>query len=41
MWNLEKWSRRIYLQGRNRNTGIEKRRMDVAGIGEEWDELGD
>ena len=31
MWNLEKWYRWIYLQSRNRDTGIENKRMDTKG----------
>ena len=30
IWNLEKWYRSTYLQGRNRNAGGE----DIAGEGE-------
>ena len=40
MWNLEKWYRLTYLQGRNRDTDIENGRVDMAGE-EGWDELGD
>ena len=29
MWNLEKWYRWTSLQGRNRDTDIENKRMDV------------
>ena len=38
MWNLEKWYRGTYLQGRNRDIDIEN--GHVGGRGE-WDELGD
>ena len=44
MWNLEKWYRRIGLQGRNRDTDVENKRMDTKGGkwgGGGWDELGD
>ena len=34
MWNLEKWYRRTYLQGRNRDTDEENGRVDT-GEGEE------
>ena len=34
MWNLEKWCWWTYLQGRNRDTGIENRLTDTAGEGE-------
>ena len=34
MWNLEKRYRGTYLQGRNRDTGIEKALVDAAGEGE-------
>ena len=34
IWNLEKWYRRIYLQGSNGETDIENRLMDM-GRGEE------
>jgi len=34
IWNLEKWCWWTYLQGRNRDTGIENRLMDTAGEGE-------
>ena len=30
-WNLGKWYRWIYLQSRNRDTGIENKRMDTKG----------
>ena len=42
MWNLEKWYRRTGLQGRNRDTDVENKRMDTKGG--KWrggDELGD
>ena len=29
MWNLEKWYSRTSLQGRNRDTDIENKRMDT------------
>ena len=31
MWNLEKWYRRAGLQGRNRDTDVENKRMDIKG----------
>ena len=31
MWNLEKWYRRTGLQGRNRDTDVEHKRMDTKG----------
>ena len=31
IWNLEKWYRRIYRQGKNRDAGIECRHLDVRG----------
>ena len=31
MWNLEKWYRWTSLQGRNRDTDVEKKRMDTKG----------
>ena len=31
MWNLEKWYRRTYLQGRNRDTDTENKHMDTKG----------
>ena len=40
MWNLEKWCRRTYLQGRNRDTDVENRHAGVGGEGE-WEALGD
>ena len=39
IWNLEKWYWLTYLQGRNREAGIEKR-LDTAGKGKSgtnWD----
>ena len=46
MWNLEKWYRRTGLQGRNRDTDVENKRMDTKGgkqrgVGGWCDELGD
>ena len=40
MWNLEKWYRWTYLQSRNRDTDVEKKRMDTKGEEGMWDELG-
>ena len=34
IWNLEKWHRRIYLQGNNGETDTDNRLMDM-GRGEE------
>ena len=31
MWNLEKWYRCTCLQGRNRDTDVENKRMDTKG----------
>ena len=31
MWNLEKWYRRTGLQGRNRDTDVENKRVDTKG----------
>ena len=31
MWNLEKWYRWTGLQGRNRDTDVENKRMDIKG----------
>ena len=31
MWNLEKWYRSTCLQGRNRATDVENKRMDTKG----------
>ena len=31
MWNLEKWYRLSSLQGRNRDTDVENKRMDTKG----------
>ena len=33
MWNLEKWYRRIYFQGRNRDTDRENRHVDTGAEG--------
>ena len=44
MWNLEKWYRWTGLQGRNRDTDIQNKRMDTKGGkcgGGWWDESGD
>ena len=46
MWNLEKWYRSTGLQGRNRDTDVENKRMDIKwGKRRGWcwwcDELGD
>ena len=30
MWNLEKWYRLTYLQGRNRDTDVEKECVDMG-----------
>ena len=34
IWNLEKWYRQTYLQGRNRDTDIENGLMDRVREGE-------
>ena len=42
MWNLEKWYSWTGLQGRNRDTDVEDKRMDTKGGKWGWgDELGD
>ena len=45
MWNLEEWYRWTGLQGRNRDTDVENKRMDTRGgkLGWGWwcAELGD
>ena len=38
-WNLEKWYRWTYLQGRIRNTDIENRLVDTVWGRRGWDEL--
>jgi len=40
MWNLGKWYRCTYLQGRKRDADVENRRVDQGGRAA-WDELGD
>ena len=35
MWNLEEWHRCTGLQGRNRDTDVETKRMDTKG-GKWW-----
>ena len=40
MWNLEKWYRGTYLQGRNRDTGVENGHVGKSS-GKGWDDLGD
>ena len=35
MWNLDKQYRRTSLQGRNRDTDVENKRMDTKG-GKQW-----
>ena len=40
MWNLEKWYRLSYLQGRNRDADVENGHVDTVERGG-WDELGD
>ena len=39
VWNLEKWYQRIYLQGRNGETDIEHRPMDMGAAEEGEDEI--
>ena len=34
MWNLEKWYRRSYFQGKNRDIDIENRCVDTGSEGE-------
>ena len=35
MWNPEKWYKGTGLQGRNRDTDVENKRMDTNG-GKQW-----
>ena len=42
MWNLEKWYRWTYLQGRNRDTDVANGCVDMGGREKRgWGELGD
>ena len=41
MWNLEKWYRWTYLQGRNRDADVENGHVDMGEGRRGWDELGD
>ena len=41
MWNLEKWYRYTYLQGRSKDTDVENGCVGTVGEGGWWDELGD
>ena len=42
MWNLEKWYRRTFPQGRSRDADVEDGHVDrVVGVGREWDQLGE
>ena len=41
IWKLEKQYRWTCLQGRNKDTDVEKKHMDSKGGKGEWDELGD
>ena len=41
MWNLEKWYRWTYLQGRNRDADVENGQVDMGEGRRGWDELGD
>ena len=41
MWNLEKWYRWTYSQGRNRVADVENGCLDAGWEEVEWDELGD
>ena len=42
LWNLAKWYRWTYLQGRNRDIDVENRHVDTGGRGRGgWDKLGD
>ena len=36
MWNLEKWYRWTYLQGRNRDVDVQNGPVDTVGEGEGW-----
>ena len=36
MWNLEKWYGWTYLQGGNRDTGVENKHMDMKRVGTGW-----
>ena len=40
MWNLEKWYRWTGLQGRNRDTDVENKRMETKGGKQEWGGVG-
>ena len=35
-WNLEKWYRLMYLQGRNRDGDIQNEQVDMVGRGVEF-----
>jgi len=41
MWNLEKWYRSTYFQGRNRDTDAEKRTRGRSGAGWGLEGFGD
>ena len=41
IWNLEKWYRCTYLQGRNRDVDVENEHLDTEGGRGGWDKLGD
>ena len=41
MWNLDKWYRSIYLQGRSRDADAEDGFVDMVGGRGEWDQLGE
>ena len=37
MWNLERWYRQTYLQGRNRDIDIEKEHVERGREGMDWE----
>ena len=41
MWNLEKWYRRTYLQGRSRDADAEDVFVDMVEGRGKWDQLGE
>ena len=41
MWNLEKWYRRTYLQGRSRDADAEDGFVDMVEGRGKWDQLGE
>ena len=41
MWNVEKWYRWSYLQGRNTDTNTENKCVNTKWAKKGWSELGD